>query len=140
MKAFLKQWMLIFGFVVLSAHIIPPIINGRWDGAWLIIKLLAASFLICASIRLLEKLPIEIPLLKHLINMCAVLLIVFALGWLWQWYTPAGFWIVFVMVIPVYVVVVLIDAIKIKRDVEIINKQIQLRKRENIHETQEEII
>lgn len=132
MKSFIKQWMLVFGLVVASAFIVPSIIYGsNWDDTWFILKLLVTTLTICLLNLFWEKnLSLEIPYLKHFISMCSVLAVVFVYGWFWKWYTPSSFWIVFVMVIPVYVIVVLLDAIKTRHDVEFINRQIQHRKRQ----------
>jgi len=128
MKEFIKQWILLFGFVVISAHIIPSIVSGGWDRTWFILHLLAVTFTTCLLVFLLEKLSIEPPLLGHFVNMCVVLATVLAYGWILDWHTPTGFWIMFAMVIPVYVIMALLDAIKIRRDVASINQQIQHRK------------
>jgi len=127
MKTFIKRWILLFGFVALSASIIPPIFNGNWSGAIIIIELLITTFTIQLFIVLLEKLSIEPPLVSHFMNMCSVLAVVFIFGWIRGWYTPADYWIVFAMVVPVYVVIALLDGFKIKKDVENINQQIRRR-------------
>jgi len=128
MKVFVKRWILLFGFVVISAFVIPPIFNGYWDSTWFILKLLVTTFVTCLFVFLLEKVSIEPPFLRHFVNMCVVLGTVWGFGWIWEWYTPSGFWIIPAMVIPVYVLMALLDAIKIRRDVESINQQIQYRK------------
>ncbi len=127
-KAFIKQWIFIFGLVVTSAFIIPSVFNGNWDNTWIIIQLLITTLTICLLNLLVEKLSIELPLLRHFVNMCIVLSVVFVYGWFWKWYSLSSFWIILVMVIPVYVLVVLLDAVKVRRDVELINKHIQYRK------------
>ncbi len=135
-KAFIKQWVFIFGLAVVSAFIIPPIFNGYWENTSIIIKLLVATFTVCIFNLLLERLPIELPLLKHFINMSVVLAVIFVYGWFWEWYTPSSIWIIPAMVVPVYVVVILLDIVKLKRDVELINKQIELRRRKRREEKQ----
>ena len=128
MKAFIKQWILLFGFVVIAAYVIPPIFNGYWESTWFILKLLVTTLTVYLFVFLLEKVSIEPPFLRHFVNMCVVLGTVWGFGWIWEWYTPSGFWIIPAMVIPVYVLMALLDAIKIRRDVESINQQIQYRK------------
>lgn len=127
-KTFIKQWILVFGFVVIAAFTIPPIFNGYWDGTWLILHLLITTLTACLFVFLLGRLSIEIPLLRHFVNMCAVLAVVLAYGWVFAWYTPTGVWIIFLMVIPVYVAIALLDAVKIRQDIKSINAQIQHRK------------
>lgn len=133
-KAFIKQWLFIFGLVVISAFIVPSIFNGYWDNTLVIIQLLVATLTICLLNFLLDKLPIELPLLRHFVNMCTALIVIFIYGWFWKWYTVERFWIILIMVIPVYVLVVLVDAVKIKNDVELINKHIQDRKQKRQEE------
>lgn len=126
MKNFAKKWMMVFALIVLSAFIIPSIYSGHWsEYAWLVIQLLAISLIICLLYALTDKISLQIPLLKYLLELSIALIVVFLFRWIWKWDT--AIWIVFAMVVPVYVVAALLDVIQIKRDVEIINLHIKKR-------------
>lgn len=127
-KDFIKRWMLIFALVVLSAFVIPSICYNIWnESTLLIIKLLVVTLIICLLQMLTNKIHLRVPLFRYLIELCMVLVTLLFFGWLWEWYMPSTVWIIFVMVIPVYVIAVLLDAVRVKRDVEFINRNIKIR-------------
>ena len=133
MKAFIKNWMSIFALVVISAFVIPAIFNGVWQDALFIVKLLIATLTICLLQLFTNKIPIQTPLVKYLIELVMALSSVLFFGWIWKWYTLKGIWIMFAMVIPVFIAAILLDLVSVRRDVDIINQQIKLR-----HQQQEE--
>ena len=129
MKEFIKQWMLVFALVVISALCIPPIIYGALpESSAFIIKLLVATLTTCLLNLLTRRIPVRIPMLKYLIDLVMILAVILFFGWIWQWYTLEGVWIIFAMVVPVFIAAILLDVIKVRRDVEIINRRIQHRR------------
>lgn len=132
MKEFVKQWMFLFGLVVVSAFVIPSIINGYWHATWFVLKLLLVTLIISLLNLVVGKLPIELSIIVHFLRMCAALATVYVFGWFWEWYTPSYAWMVIAMVVPVYVIFYLVETVQVERDVDIINKQIQSRKERRV--------
>lgn len=129
MKEFIKRWMLVFALVVISVFLIGSIRSGQWESTSFILKLLITTLAICLLQLLTNKIPVRVHLLKYLIDLGMVISTVLLLGWLWKWwYTPKGVWFIFTTVIPVFIVAIILDVVIVRRDVDIINKQIKHRR------------
>lgn len=142
MRDFVKQWMVLFGLVVISAFLIPSIVHGNWNGTFFILRLLLVTLTISLLNLVVGKLPIELPLINYFARMCVGLVAVYIYGWIWAWYTSSEAWMVIAMVVPVHVIFYLVETAKVERDVDIINKQIQFKKKkrqesQNIFERKE---
>ncbi|HWQ74704.1 MAG TPA: hypothetical protein VN441_05260 [Syntrophomonas sp.] len=129
MKEFIKRWLLVFAMVVISVFMIGSIRSGQWENTLFILELLITTLAICLLQLLTNRIPMRIHLLKYLVDLGMVISTVLLLGWLWKWwYTPKGVWFIFVAVIPVFIAAIILDVVKVRRDVDIINKQIKHRR------------
>ena len=137
MKKFFKNWMVLFGLVTISAHIVPSLFNGYWEIAISIIKLLAVTLVVCLLQLLTNKITVRTPLIKYLIDLGMVLGIVLFFGWIWEWYSAKNVWLVFVMVIPVFAAGYFLDLIYVRQDVNFINQQIKRRREKILKEINE---
>jgi hypothetical protein len=134
MKAFIKQWLLVFALVVLSVFCVSSIFTGYWEISIFVLQLLAATFVICLFQQLIERLPVKSYLLKYLRNFAMGLASGFGLGRLWNWYASGSALIVFASVIPAFAGAIVLDLFWIRNDVNFINRQIQLRKQKKQEE------
>ena len=138
MRNFIKKWFMIFGLTVISTTAIPAIIHRHWDSiAVFIFQLLFVILIICLLQLLTEKITTHL-LLKYLLDIAMSLAVVFLFGWFWNWYEPSYAWIMPAMVIPVFVIGYFFDIVKIKKDVDFINKQIELRQKKLEKKPEEE--
>ena len=128
MKEFIKKWMMIFGVVTIFSTIVPAIVNGNWTAAIFTFQLLFALLVICLLQLLTQKIPIQIPLVRYFVDLGMTLSVVLFFGRIWEWFAPGYIWTMFAMVIPAYIVGISLDMIKIKQDVDFINRQINLRR------------
>ena len=127
MKELIKKWILVFGLVSISATVIPAIVNRSWDALIFMLQLLFALLLFCLLQLLTGKLPLKALLYKYLVDLSMALLIVLFFGRIWKWYEPTYVWMMPAMIIPVFIVGYFLDLVKIKKDVNFINRQIALR-------------
>jgi hypothetical protein len=129
MKEFIKRWLLLFAMIVLSVHIIGSAASGEWGNTSFILELLLATLVIRLLQLLTAKIPVRVSALCYLIDLGAVLVTVLFFGWLWKWYTASVFSIIITLatIIPVFVAAMILDVVIVRRDVDIINKQIKRR-------------
>jgi len=137
MKTFFKNWMMLFGLVTISAHIVPSLFNGYWAITAFTIKLLVVTLVVCLLQLLTNKITVRTPLIKYLIDLGMVLGIVLFFGWIWEWYSVKNVWLVFVMVIPVFAAGYFLDLINVRQDVNFINLQIKRRRKKTLKEINE---
>jgi len=128
MKEFIKKWILVFGLVSISATVIPAIVNRSWGAFVFMLQLLLVLFIFCLLQALTGKLPLKALLYKYLVDLSMALIIVLLFGRIWKWYEPAYAWMMPAMIIPVFIVGYFLDLIKVKKDVDFINRQIVLRR------------
>jgi hypothetical protein len=129
MKEFIKRWLLLFAMIVLSVYIIGSAASHEWGNTSFILELLIASLVIRLLQLLTAKIPVRVSALCYLIDLGVVLVTVLFFGWLWAWYTASVFSIIITLVtiIPVFVAAMILDIVIVRRDVDIINKQIKRR-------------
>lgn len=134
MKEFIKRWLLVFAMVVISVFVIGAIRNRQWQNAIFILEILITTLTICILQLLTGKIPLRITVLKYLIDLAMIISTVLFFGWVWKWwYTMAGVWTLCAIVIPVFIAAIILDVVIVRRDVDIINKQI-MRRRQKLQE------
>lgn len=128
-KEFIKKWIMLFGLVSVSITVIPALISGNWEFASTFVQIMFALLVICLLQLFTDKISIRTPILKYLIDLGMTLSVVSFFGWIFKWFEPGYVWMMFVMVIPSYIVGAFLDLVKVKKDVDFINKQITIRRK-----------
>ena len=144
MKNFIKSWMLLFAIVIISVFIIISAINWLWDSTFFIFQLLIVTFIIRLSQLLTNKIPEKFSIFKYSIDLGIALVVVLIFGWIWGWYNwewngIKGAWIICSTIIPVFFAAFFLDLIKVRHDVDDINKQIRKRRQKQQEEKIESI-
>jgi hypothetical protein len=129
MKEFIKRWLLVFAMAVVSIYTITAVRTGQWENTWFVLEILVTTLTICMLQLLTNKIPVRVALLKYLIDLAMVISTVLFFGWLWDWWDSwVGIWSLCATVIPVFIAAIVLDVVIVRRDVDIINKQIKLRR------------
>lgn len=125
MKKVLRDTCILAALMILSVFIISMIWVGLTDEIRLVIYLFSLSLIIsCANCFLDEFTSLSILgsyAVKYLLATGIVMLFGFVAGWFYR----SNFYMAFIYVGIVFVMLYLIDAFKIKRDIEFINSRIK---------------
>ena len=134
MKEFIKRWLLVFAMAVITIYIITAVRTGQWESTWFILEIMATTLTICLLQLLTNKIPMRITFFKYLIDLAMVVSTVIFFGWVWEWWDGwAGIGALCATVILVFIAAIILDVVIVRRDVDIINKQIK-RRREKLQE------
>ena len=142
MKEFIKKLLMLFGAAILFATIVPAIVSNHWDTVIFMLQLMLALLMICLLQLLTIKVPFKSIVLKYSVDIVMVLSVILFWGWIWGWYDLSYVWQMLAMVIPALGIGYYLDIIKVKKDVDIINKGIKhrrdkIRKEELLNECKE---
>lgn len=139
MKVFIKQWIFLFGLIMIFSTVVPAMISQEGTFLWQMMGLLFMSFTVCIFNLFIDRIAMNSMIGIHLIRLAMVLAVVYLFGWFLNWYTPEYWWMILVMVIPVYGIYYLVDSIKVNRDVEELNQRIRMKRAGLENEKMEEV-
>ena len=94
-----------------------------------IFQALAANTLIHTGLLLVRRIESRYAFLEWLYEIGYVLLILIPFGFLFGWYSSTPLWIVICMGIGIYLAGCAVNIIKLNKDIEIINKELERLKR-----------
>lgn len=129
MKKILRDTCILSALTVLSVFTISVFWMGMTDEIRLVLEIFGLSFIISVINYLLDELILVPVIVSYLIKYFVVTCIVMLFGFIAGWFYKSNFWMAFIYVGIVSVLAYLIDAIKIKRDIDFINSKIKERAR-----------
>ena len=114
--------------------ILLAIVATLYDATFLCIatvyQAFAANLVIHLGLVLLRRFESKYVMVELLVEISYELVILIIAGFLFEWYSSTPIWVLILLVIAVYFIGILTDVFRIKTDVEFINSQLKLRKKE----------
>ena len=127
MKKILRDTCILSALTILSVFVVSIFWMGVTDEIKLVLELFGLSFIIAVVNYLLDEF-VSLPIIgSYILRYFAVTGIVMLFGFIAGWFFRSNFWMAFIYVGIVFVLAYLLDAIKIKRDVDFINRKIKER-------------
>ena len=130
MKKILRDTCILSALTILAVFTVSILWVSVTDEIKLVIELFGLSFIISVVNYLIDDF-LSLPIWgSYLIKYFVVTGIVMLFGFIAGWFFRSNFWMAFIYVGIVYVLAYLLDAVKIKRDIDFINSRIKDRKQE----------
>ena len=127
MKKILRDTCILSALTVLAVFTVSIIWIGVTAEIKLVLELFALSFIISVVNFLLDKIT-SLPIWgSYILKYVVVTAIVMLFGFIAGWFFASNFWMAFIYVGIVFIAAYLLDAIKIKKDIEFINSRIKER-------------
>ncbi|MCR5288159.1 MAG: hypothetical protein K6D93_09475 [Saccharofermentans sp.] len=127
MKKILRDTCILSALTILSVFAVSILWMGVTDEIRLVLELFGLSFIISVVNYLLDEF-VSLPIIgSYILRYFAVTGIVMLFGFIAGWFYRSNFWMAFIYVGIVFVLAYLLDAVKIKRDVDFINRKIKER-------------
>lgn len=129
MKVFIKALLVNFALIIIGAYGIPSILWGDWEQAELILQLLLVTVIIRFLMLLTNKFIINNMIVGYVLELAMTLAVVLGFNAIFQWYALRYLWGLILTVVLVYIVAIILDIARTRRDVAFINEQIKLRRK-----------
>ena len=127
MKKILRDTCILSALTVLAVFTVSIIWIGVTAEIKLVLELFALSFIISVVNFLLDEIT-SLPIWgSYILKYVVVTAIVMLFGFIVGWFFASNFWMAFIYVGIVFIAAYLLDAIKIKKDIEFINSRIKER-------------
>ena len=127
MKKILRDTCVLSALTVLAVFTVSIIWIGVTAEIKLVLELFALSFIISVVNFLLDEIT-SLPIWgSYILKYVVVTAIVMLFGFIAGWFFASNFWMAFIYVGIVFIAAYLLDAIKIKKDIELINSRIKER-------------
>lgn len=127
MKRILRDTCILSALTILAVFAVSIFWMGITAEIKLVLELFGLSFIIAVVNYLLDEL-VSLPIIgSYILRYFVVTGIVMLFGFIAGWFFKSNFWMAFIYVGIVFVLAYLLDAIKIKRDIDFINKKIKER-------------
>ena len=127
MKKILRDTCILSALTVLAVFTVSIIWIGVTAEIKLVLELFALSFIISVVNFLLDEIT-SLPIWgSYILKYVVVTTIVMLFGFIAGWFFASNFWMAFIYVGIVFIAAYLLDAIKIKKDIEFINSRIKER-------------
>ena len=128
MKKILRDTCILSALTVLAVFTVSIIWIGVTAEIKLVLELFALSFIISVVNFLLDEIT-SLPIWgSYILKYVVVTAIVMLFGFIAGWFFASNFWMAFIYVGIVFIAAYLLDAIKIKKDIEFINSRIKERR------------
>lgn len=127
MKKILRDTCILSALTVLAVFTVSIIWMGVTAEIKLVLELFVLSFIISVVNFLLDEIT-SLPIWgSYILKYVVVTAIVMLFGFIAGWFFASNFWMAFIYVGIVFIAAYLLDAIKIKKDIEFINSRIKER-------------
>lgn len=127
MKKILRDTCILSALTVLAVFTVSIIWIGVTAEIKLVLELFTLSFIISVVNFLLDEIT-SLPIWgSYILKYVVVTAIVMLFGFIAGWFFASNFWMAFIYVGIVFIAAYLLDAIKIKKDIEFINSRIKER-------------
>ena len=127
MKRILRDTCILSALTILAVFAVSIFWMGITAEIKLVLELFGLSFIIAVVNYLLDDL-VSLPIIgSYILRYFVVTGIVMLFGFIAGWFFKSNFWMAFIYVGIVFVLAYLLDAIRIKRDIDFINKKIKER-------------
>lgn len=127
MKKIMRDTCILSALTVLAVFTVSIIWIGVTAEIKLVLELFALSFIISVVNFLLDEIT-SLPIWgSYILKYVVVTAIVMLFGFIAGWFFASNFWMAFIYVGIVFIAAYLLDAIKIKKDIEFINSRIKER-------------
>ena len=127
MKKILRNTCILSALTILAVFTVSILWIGVTAEIKLVLELFALSFIISVVNFLLDEIT-SLPIWgSYILKYVVVTAIVMLFGFIAGWFFASNFWMAFIYVGIVFIAAYLLDAIKIKKDIEFINSRIKER-------------
>jgi len=127
MKRILRDTCILSALTILAVFAVSILWMGITAEIKLVLELFGLSFIIAVVNYLLDEF-VSLPIIgSYILRYFVVTGIVMLFGFIAGWFFKSNFWMAFIYVGIVFVLAYLLDAIRIKRDIDFINKKIKER-------------
>lgn len=127
MKRILRDTCILAALTILAVFTVSVFWMGLTAEIKLVLELFGLSFIVAVVNYLLDDITSLPIIVCYLIKYLVVTAIVMLFGFIAGWFFKSNFWMAFIYVGIVSVLAYLLDAIKIKRDIDFINSRIKGR-------------
>ena len=128
MKNILRNTCILAALMILSVFSVSVIWSGITEDIKLVFELFILAFLISAAVHFFDEFTSLPILMNYIVKYFGISFIVMLFGFITGWFYPTNFLMAFIYVGIVLVIAYFIDGIRIKKDIEYINRQINDRK------------
>lgn len=133
-REFLRQTFVTYGLIVLAVTIVPLIFLEDYlsQPVVFLLQLFVLTLIIRLSLLLVQYVELKTPLIEYVVDFVIVTVEVMGTGgtgMLFGWVTKESRIIFPIIIIFVFISVYVLNALRIQKDIQQINDQIQLRKR-----------
>lgn len=129
MKPIIRNWLATTGLSLLLLAAVATVYRGRVICIETVFQAGLANLLIHLGLLLLKWFESSYFLVEITAEMSYVLAVLVIFGHLFGWYSSTPLWVLICMGITVYLIGGLIDVFRIKNDVDVINRQLELRRK-----------
>lgn len=127
MKRILRDTCILSALTILAVFTISVFWMGLTAEIKLVLELFGLSFIVAVVNYILDDI-VPLPIIVcYVVKYFVVTAIVMLFGFIAGWFFKSNFWMAFIYVGIVSVLAYLLDAIKIKRDIDFINSKIKER-------------
>lgn len=127
MKRILRDTCILSALTILAVFAVSIFWMGITAEIKLVLELFGLSFIIAVVNYILDEF-VSLPIIgSYILRYFVVTGIVMLFGFIAGWFFKSNFWMAFIYVGIVFVLAYLLDAIRIKRDIDFINKKIKER-------------
>ncbi len=127
MKKIMKNACILAALMILAVFTISTIWSGITEDIALVFELFGLAFVISVADHMFDEYSTLSPVTEYIVRYFAITFIVMLFGFIAGWFYRSNFWMAFIYVGAVHVLSYLIDAFRIKRDIEYINTRISGR-------------
>lgn len=134
MKNLIRNSFIVFSVIIVTINIVDSIVLQSWNDFSLYLEIGSLSIIICLINYMADKFQSRYYILNIIIQFTLTLVLVLFFGYVFYWYRPQGIWLICATVVVAYIISFLLGALKIKKDVALINEK--LKEKRKIHKSQ----
>lgn len=130
MKKQIKNFLATTGLSLILLAVVAKLYQARFLCIETVFQAAAANVVIHAGMIALKRFESAYYLVEIAVELSYMLAVLVGFGWLFQWYSSTPLWVLILLGISVYFIGSLIDIFRIRTDVDAINRELDLRKKE----------
>ncbi|WP_343248754.1 hypothetical protein [Diplocloster hominis] len=130
MKKQIKNFLATTGLSLILLAVVAKLYQARFLCIETVFQAAVANVVIHAGMIALKRFESAYYLVEIAVELSYMLAVLVGFGWLFQWYSSTPLWVLVLLGISVYFIGSLIDIFRIRTDVDAINRELDLRKKE----------
>lgn len=134
LKTFFTNCFTTLSLNIIALAVVSVVLKAPYILATTIFECLTAHLFIHATRMLMNYLNIKNDLLELIANFSVTLLIVLVFGYLFNWFISVPIWICILIVLFVYIAWFIFCEANTSRDIDFINKKLQLRNHKEVND------